>query len=125
MPDPNQRNAPSSVTPSDLGPGNSAGSARPASFNPRVDASLAASKIKVLGTVDGIKGTLYVTNVSAVSLTPQVQFMVCDTRGDKVGMVSKIGTALAGGDNEKIEILATNLNAADVKLVKLSVAHIQ
>jgi hypothetical protein len=51
--------------------------------------------------------------------------MVCDTRGGKVGMVSKIGEALAAGDSEKIEVLATNLNAADLKLMKLAVAQKQ
>jgi hypothetical protein len=54
-----------------------------------------------------------------------VHFLVCDTRGGKVGAVAKTGTALAAGDNEKIEVLATNLNAADLKLVKLTVAQVK
>jgi hypothetical protein len=81
------------------------------------------SKLKVLGTIDGIKGTLYVTNVGPVAVTPAVQLMVCDTRGGKVGTVSKVGEALAAGESEKIEVLATNLNAADLKLMKLAVAQ--
>ena len=66
----------------------------------------------MLGTIDGIKATLYVTNVGSLP-TPMVQFLVCDTRGVKVGTASKTGTPLAAGAEEKIEILATNLNAAD------------
>ncbi|MGO8701492.1 MAG: hypothetical protein ACLQVY_27725 [Limisphaerales bacterium] len=124
MPDPNQRNAPSSVSSADLG-SNETAAAAPSkrAVGLRVDPSLAPSKLKVLGTIEGIKGTLYVTNVGPVSVTPSVQLMVCDTRGGKVGMLSKIGEALAAGDSEKIEVLATNLNAADLKLMKLAVAQ--
>jgi hypothetical protein len=127
MSDPNERNAPSSVSQADVGSNGVAVTRRtpPNAVKPKVDASLAASKIHILGTVDGIKGTLYVTNIGADSVTPMVQFLVCDTRGGKLGMVSKAGTALAAGDNEKIEILATNLNAADLKLFKLTVAQMK
>ena len=127
MPDPNQRKAPSSVTPSDLG-SDAAAPASPAQttvVKTREDACLAASRLRVLGTIDGIKATLYVTNVGALLVRPTAQFMVCDARGGRVGMVSKTGTALAAGDNEKIEILATNLNAADLKLLKLTAARIR
>jgi hypothetical protein len=123
MPDPNQRTAPSSVTPADLGSNDTSAAASKRGLGVRVDPSLAPSKLKVLGTIDGIKGTLYVTNVGPVAVTPAVQLMVCDTRGGKVGVVSKIGEALAAGDNEKIEVLATNLNAADLKLMRLAVAQ--
>jgi hypothetical protein len=127
MKDPNQPNAPSSVNPSDVGASTSAITpgqsqpAQPGAFAARVDRCLAASKLMVLGTIEGIKGTLYVTNVGAVLVTPRAQFLVCDTRGAKVGTASKTGAALAAGAYEKIEILATNLNAADLKLMKLTV----
>jgi hypothetical protein len=39
-----------------------------------------------------------------------------------IGITTKAGGSLAPNDSEKIEILATNLNATDVKLVKLK-AH--
>jgi hypothetical protein len=123
MPDPNQRNAPSSVTSADLGSNDTSAASPKRGLAVKVDSALAPSKLKVLGTIDGIKGTLYVTNVGPVVVTPAVQLMVCDTRGGKVGVVSKIGEALAAGENEKIEVLATNLNAADLKLMKLAVAQ--
>ncbi|MGA2174434.1 MAG: hypothetical protein ABSH38_05570 [Verrucomicrobiota bacterium] len=130
MKDPNQRNAPSSVNESDLGPGPTPAPppgptqpAPPAAATAKVDACLKASKLSVLGTIDGIKGTLYVTNVGSLPVTPSVQFLVCDTRGGKVGTASKTGTALAAGADEKIEILATNLNAADLKLLRLTVTQ--
>ncbi len=129
MKDPNQRNAPSSVNQSDLSPDPASASspglnqpAPPAAPATKVDACLAASKLTVLGTIDGIKATLYVTNVGSLPVTPMVQFLVCDTRGVKVGTASKTGTPLAAGAEEKIEILATNLNAADLKLLKLTTA---
>jgi hypothetical protein len=127
MPDPNERNAPSSVSQSDLG-SNGASVTAPAQapgVKTRMDACLKVSKMTVLGTIDGIKATLYVTNVSTLPVTPQAQFTVCDSRGGKVGTVSKTGTALAAGDYEKIEILATNLNAADLKLLKLTAIQIK
>jgi hypothetical protein len=123
MPDPNQRNAPSSVSSADLGSNDTSAASSKRGLGVRLDPSLMPSKLKVLGTIEGIKGTLYVTNVGPVSVTPSVQLMVCDTRGGKVGMVSKVGEALAAGDSEKIEVLATNLNAADLKLMKLAVAQ--
>ena len=101
MKDPNQPNAPSSVNPSDVGASTSAITpgqsqpAQPGAFAARVDRCLAASKLMVLGTIEGIKGTLYVTNVGAVLVTPRAQFLVCDTRGAKVGTASKTGAALA------------------------------
>jgi hypothetical protein len=124
MPDPNQRNAPSSVSQSDLGSNgtSAASSGQSTGVKTRIDACLMPSKVKILGTIDGIKGTLYVTNISSVSVTPSVQFLVCDSRGNRVGTVSRTGDALAAGDDEKIEVLATNLNAADLKLLKLTVA---
>jgi hypothetical protein len=125
----NQNYAPSSVNQSDLGadpsparPGQTQ-LAEPAIVTSRVDACLAASKLTVLGTIDGIKGTLYVTNVSSLPVTPLAQFVVCDTRGVKVGLASKTGTALGAGADEKIEFVATNLNAADLKLLKLTTAQ--
>jgi hypothetical protein len=118
MPDPNQRAAPSSATEADLGPSPSSSPAKA-----RIESCLTASKLHVLGTIDGIKATLYVTNVSERAVTPQAKFMVCDTRGSKLATVAKLGDILAAGGSEKIEILATNLNAADLKLLQLSAAQ--
>jgi hypothetical protein len=136
MKDPNKRNAPTSLDqdPSekaDLQP--AAPPARPAPLPPaqpakpvaivaRIDAGLAASKISLLGTVNGIKGRLYVTNIGSQMIIPLAQFAVCDQKGFQVGSTAQTGQPLAPNEAEKIEVLATNLNAVDLKLVKLTAA---
>lgn len=107
--------APHSVTP--LPP---AQPAKPVEIVARIDAGLAASKISLIGTVSGIKGRLYVTNIGSQVVIPQAQFAVCDQKGFQVGTAAKSGQALAPNDAEKIEVLATNLNAVDLKLMKLT-----
>jgi hypothetical protein len=94
----------------------------PGATLPKIDSGLAASKLSMIGTINGVRGTLYVTNTSSADITPFVQLMVCDQKGYKVGVVSKIGTVLAPNADEKIVILATNLNATDLKLVRLTSA---
>jgi hypothetical protein len=94
--------------------------AKPVEIVARIDAGLAASKISLLGTVNGIKGRLYVTNIGSQMVIPLAQFAVCDEKGFQVGSTAKTGQPLAPNDVEKIEVLGTNLNAADLKLMKLS-----
>jgi hypothetical protein len=129
MPNGNQRNAPSSVSASDLGPDPSppppSGSNRTAQpvVATKVDVCLQASRLTVVATIDGIRGKLSVTNRSSAPVTPMAQFEVRNPTGGKVGTVSKIGEALAAGADEELEILATNLNASDLRLLKLTVAQ--
>jgi hypothetical protein len=135
MKDPNHRNAPTSVNqdpnearslgqnprPAAAAPRPAAvATATPAAIVAKVDAGLAASRISVMGTLDGIKGTIYVTNVGAQEITPMVQLAVCDPKGFKIGTASKTGSALAPNAAEKIVILATNLTATDFKLMQLT-----
>lgn len=95
---------------------------KPAEIVARIDTSLAASKISLIGTVSGLKGKLYVTNIGSTVITPQAMFMVCNEKGYQIGSASKTAAALAPNESEKIEIIATNLSAADLKLVKLGPA---
>jgi hypothetical protein len=134
MKDPNKRNAPTSL---DRDPGEKADlegttpttrpvapppaqPAQPAEIVARIDARLAASKISLLGTVNGIKGRFYVTNIGSQVVIPLAQFAVCDQKGFQIGSTAKTGQPLAPNDVEKMEVLATNLNAVDLKLVKLT-----
>jgi hypothetical protein len=137
MKDRNKRNAPTSL---DRDPSEKADleasaptrqPGRPAAFPPaqpakpveivaRIDAGLAASRISLLGTVHGLKGGFYVTNLSPAMITPLAQFAVCDLNGFQVGSTARTGPPLAPNDAEKIEVLATNFNAVDLKLVKLT-----
>src|SRR5271165_204491 len=93
MKDPNKRNAPSSL---DQDSGDIADMRRaspkrpsaPATAQPnkpveiiaRIDASLAASAISLVGTVNGIKGKIYVTNIGSLRIKPLAQFAVCDQK---------------------------------------------
>ena len=119
------RNAPTRAvpnynSPTALAPANPA---EPPLIVARIDAALAVSKISLIGTIDGLKGRLYVTNVGSQIVTPQAQFAVCNLKGFKIAAASKNGEALAPNDSEKIEIVATNLGAADLKLIKITAAH--
>jgi len=97
-----------------------AAAAKPVEIIAQIDASLAASKISLIGTISGIKGRLYVTNIGSQVVVPKAQFAVCDRKGFKIGATAKTGPALAPNEAEKIEVLATNLNAVDLKLMKLT-----
>lgn len=94
--------------------------AQPTPIVARIDSDFAASTMSVLGTVSGIKGKLYVTNIGAATVVPHVQVAVCDRNGVQIGSATKVGAPLGPDESERIEVLATNLNAADVKLMKLS-----
>jgi hypothetical protein len=133
MKDPNHRNAPTSVNqdpdearslsqnPAPAPPRKAAvAPATPAVIVAKVDAGLAASGISVMGSMNGIKGTIYVTNLGAQEITPMVQLAVCDPKGLKIGTASKTGSPLAPKAAQKIVILATNLNATEFKLMQLT-----
>jgi hypothetical protein len=132
MKDPNKRNAPSSLdqdsgdiadmrrtSPNRPSVPTAAQPAKPVEIVARIDVSLAASAISLIGTVNGIKGKIYVTNIGSLMITPLAQFAVCDQKGFQIGMLAKTGTPLAPEDTERIDVLATNLNAVDLKLMKL------
>jgi hypothetical protein len=135
--DPNKRNAPTSLDRypglaqdpnQNQNPAPNRPAARPAAAQPmepavivaKIDSGLAASKLAMMGTVNGIKGTIYVTNTGAQEITPVVQLAVCDQKGFKLGLASKTGAVLAPNADEKIVVLATNLNATDLKLLHLT-----
>ena len=125
--DPNKRLAPTSLNPK---PTPSRRAARPAAppaapaepsvITAKIDSGLVASKLAMIGTINGIKGTIYVTNLGAREVTPVVQVAVCDQKGFKVGAASKIGAALAPNADEKIVVFGTNLNATELKLTRLT-----
>jgi hypothetical protein len=127
MKDPHQRNAPTSLNqyPGELtSPAAPAAvlmaPAKPPVIVARIDSGLAASAISLIGTVDGLKGRLYVTNIGSADVTPLAQFVVCDPKGFQVGTASQKGSLLSPNESERMEIVATNLNAVDLKLLKLS-----
>jgi hypothetical protein len=138
MKDPNKRNAPTSLDrdPSLAGDLNQnqapnrptalpaaaqqSQPAQPAVIVTKIDPGLAGSKLALIATMNGIKGTIYVTNTGAQEITPVVQVAVCDQKGFKVGLASKTGAALAPNADERIVVLATNLNATDLKLMRLT-----
>jgi hypothetical protein len=86
----------------------------------KIDPGLKASKIATIGTVKGIKGSVYVTNTGALPVTPVVRMAVCDDKGVKIGVASKTGEELAPNASEKIAVLATNFNAIELRLLQLT-----
>jgi len=131
--DPNHRMAPTSLSQdpamlremsqnpnSNPNPAVAAQPAQPAVIVAKIDSGLTASKLTLIGTINGLKGTMYVTNIGALAVTPVVQLAVCDQKGFKVGLASKTGAALAPNADERIVVLATNLNAAELKLMHLT-----
>jgi hypothetical protein len=130
--DPHHRNAPTSLNrdpamlrdlnQSQAGIHPAAGPAKPAPIVARIDPDLAASKLTLIGTVDGLKGTIYVTNTGAQDITPLLELAVCNEKGIKIGSISKTGPTLTPDADAKIVLLATNLNATDLKLTRLTSA---
>ena len=130
MKNPNQRNAPSSVSAADLDdpratPPSSpqvilVAPRKPAEIVAKIDSGLAVSKITVIGRVTGLKGTMYVTNMMSDTAIPHAQFAVCDRNGFQIGTTSGIGSALAPSSDERLVVIATNAGSTDLKLMKLS-----
>lgn len=132
--DPNKRLAPSSLdhnqgllddSRSQQQPANQPTVAKPQIIKPapvvaKIDEGLSASKITLVGTVKGLKGRIFVNNNGSHVVTPTAQFAVYDQRGMQIGIASADGVAVASGDTGKIEVLATNADAVNLQLVKLS-----
>lgn len=117
---PNSNPNPGSAPARRAAPAVAAPPAQPAVIVAKIDAGLVASKLTMIGTISGVKGTIYVTNLGAEEITPIVQVAVCDAKGFKVGAVSKTGAALAPNADERIVLVGTNLNATDLKLMRLT-----
>jgi hypothetical protein len=94
--------------------------AQPAVIVAKIDSGLLASKLTMIGTINGIKGSIYVTNTGPQEITPVLQVAVCDQKGFKVGVASKTGAVLAPNANERIVVLGTNFNATELKLMRLT-----
>jgi hypothetical protein len=131
--DPNHRNAPTSLNQDpamlrEMSQNPNSNPNRPAAAQPaqpavivaKIDSGLAASKLTLIGTINGLKGTMYVTNMGAQEVTPVVRWAVCDPKGFQVGLASKTGVPLAPNADERIVVVATNLNAAELKLMHLT-----
>jgi hypothetical protein len=88
----------------------------------QIDHRLQPSDISIIGTLSGLKCSFNIKNVSAKSEIPKIVLAVCDRKGFKIGTAIKTGAAIAPDETEKIDILATNVDGADVKLMKLTAA---
>jgi len=127
MPDPNNRQAPSSVRQQDLQPSQpqpdaavKAAPPKPTQIVAKIDDGLAISKITLTGRVTGIKGAFYVTNFTSDAVEPHLQFAVCDRNGVQIGVASKIGSAVTPYNAGRMDVVATNVGGVDLKLMKLS-----
>jgi hypothetical protein len=89
----------------------------------KIDSDLAASPIHFIGTINGLKGTLYVTNLGEKLVTPHLQVALCDLTGSRIGTEALTGGPLGPNESEKIEVMTTNLTAVSLKVMKLSAGH--
>ena len=129
MKNPNQRNAPSSVTAADLGQTPQqqpqqvivapAEPRKPAVIVAKIDHALTVSPVTVIARVNGIKGTIYVTNMTADQVLPHSEFAVIDRNGYQIGVASRLGSSLPAYGSERIDVIATNVGSTDLKLMKL------
>ncbi len=87
-----------------------------------IEADLQPSKVTLFGKIEGLSGTLFVTNVGVKAVAPFVQLAVIDKDGRTVGYVTNGAPEIQPKTSEKIQVLATNLNAVDLKIVRL-VSH--
>lgn len=62
------------------------------------------------------------TNISSSAVKPLLQVAVCDQKGFKVDVINKTGSLLEPNASEKLVVVGTNLNAMDLKLVRLAPA---
>lgn len=105
-------------TPAAPAPAATAASATPQAAS-AIEADLKASPIKLFGKIEGLSGTLYVTNIGAKAVSPFVQLAVVDKSGKMVGSVTNSGAEIQPQESTKIQVLATNLNAVDFKIMRL------
>ena len=84
-----------------------------------IEPDLKASPIKLFGKIEGLSGTLFVTNIGAKAVSPFVQLAVVNKSGKMVGWVTNSGAEIQPQEATKIQVLATNLDAVDFKIVRL------
>src|SRR5436190_21038195 len=86
---------------------------------PTIEPDLKASPIILFGKIDGLSGTLFVTNVGAKAVSPFVQLAVVDKAGKMLGWVTNSGSEIQPKVSTKIQVLATNASAVDFKIMRL------
>jgi len=95
---------------------------KPLEIVAKIEKGLAVSKIKLLGREDGLAGIMFITNISQQPMTPVAQFAVCDRSGAQIGSASNGCKELLPAGVGRIEVLSSNQNAGEFKLLKLSAA---
>jgi hypothetical protein len=96
-------------------PANAPVAAAPSAIEP----DLKASPIKLFGKIDGLSGTLYVTNVGAKAVSPFVQLAVVNKSGKMVGWVTNSGAEIQPKEATKIQVVATNEGAVNFTIMRL------
>ncbi|MDB6059420.1 MAG: hypothetical protein JWO95_3264 [Verrucomicrobiales bacterium] len=91
----------------------------PAAAVPAIEPNLKPSPITLFGKIDGLSGTFFVTNVGTRAVAPFTQLAVLDRSGKPVGWVTNSAAEIQPKEAAKIQVLATNANAVDFKIVRL------
>jgi hypothetical protein len=85
-----------------------------------IEPDLKPSKISLFGKIEGLSGTFFVTNVGNRAVAPFAQLAVLDKNGKVIGWATNSASVIQPKESEKIQILATNANAVDLKIVRLT-----
>ena len=111
---------PTLAKPGSPAPAPTAAAATPAAQAPTIEADLKPSKIALFGKIAGLSGTFFVTNVGTHAVAPFAQLAVLDKSGKPVGWVTNSADEIQPNEATKIQVLATNANAVDLKIVRLT-----
>jgi hypothetical protein len=110
---------PTLARPAPAAPAPTAAAATPAAQAPTIEADLKPSKVALFGKIAGLSGTFFVTNVGTHAVAPFAQLAVLDKSGRPVGWVTNSADEIQPNEAAKIQVLATNANAVDLKIVRL------
>jgi hypothetical protein len=105
-------------------PGPAAPAATPVAAQPgaaasAIEADLKPSPITLFGKIAGLSGTFFVTNIGTRAVSPFAQLAVLDKNGKPIGWVTNSAAPLQPKEAAKIQVLATNEGAVDLKIVRL------
>lgn len=112
---PAQRNPPASAP----APAPEPAGAQPAAQRSSIEPDLHPSKINLFGKIDGLSGTFFVTNSGKHAVAPFVQLAAVDKNGRAVGWVTNSAPLIQPNETARIQVLATNPFAVDLKIVRL------
>jgi hypothetical protein len=105
--------------PAPAAPPTAPAAAKPPTATAAIEADLKPSPIALFGKIAGLSGTFFVTNVGTKAVSPFAQLAVLDKSGKPIGWVTNSAAQLQPKEAAKIQVLATNEGAVDLKIIRL------